>query len=305
MHAPRVSAVLCFPSPVLLLTHAHAQVVHHRGGVDQIMDVMSRHANNGDLLSAACGLLWKLAFADPSVRTSIINASGISHIMGGMNRHPAHSRLHYHACGALRHLLVDAPRQPSVSAQLASETEIDARGTKYGLPPIASGYCSGTTSDTRRVSSGRRQGAHQCSQIPVGAPPRMLLSSGATTCTGSGARTGNGLAAPVARPAITSSLRGASSDPHIRNSATNLGARGVHLSGALRPSTVSSVGKRQVEASEVRPIAREEVSLQALRLTLRSMMEHSNTALVQEYGCGTLLNLVARRLGVRTLLVGG
>ena len=42
--------------------------VRIRGGVDLILDAMARHEQIADLQSAACGLLWKIAFADPPVR---------------------------------------------------------------------------------------------------------------------------------------------------------------------------------------------------------------------------------------------
>ena len=104
--------------------------------------------------------------------------------------------------------------------------------------------------------------------MPVGAPPRMLLAGGQG-----------------------SKLRGVSSDPHLRNGGLSPAGPGA------RPSTVAGAmghgGQRRVEelGGTVRPAAREDVSVQALRLTLRSMADHPHMPLVQEYGCGTLYNL--------------
>ena len=234
--------------------HADAELVRIRDGVDLILDVMRRHESAADLQSAACGLLWKVAFADPDVRTSIVEAGGVAQIMGSMQRHAGHPRLHYNACGALRHLLVTAPRQFSVVSQLTP----GHASPNAALPPITAGSAAG-----RRTAPGRRRG--QLTNIPVGAPPRMLLAGGA------GARSG---------------LRGVSSDPHLRHSGVGV------LSPNARPATVSALPRRQEAVLETKPAAKEEVSLQAMRLTLRSMADHAETPLVQEYGCGTLYNLV-------------
>lgn len=110
--------------------HADAELIRIRGGVDLILDVMSRHEAAADLQSAACGLLWKIVFADTPVRETIVDAHGIAHIMGAMQRHSSHPRLHYNACGALRHLLVTAPRNFPISSQLMG------RGSAEALPPI-------------------------------------------------------------------------------------------------------------------------------------------------------------------------
>ena len=85
-------------------------------------------------------------------------------------------------------------------------------------------------------------------------------------------------------------MRGVSSDPYLRN--TSCASHGA--TPAVRPSTVAAapVTSRRQDLPDVKPAAREEVAAQALRLTLRSMDDHAGTPLVQEYGCGTLYNLV-------------
>ena len=45
-----------------------------------------------DLQSAACGLLWKLAFADEPVREVIVGRNGVALIMGAMQKHAGHPR---------------------------------------------------------------------------------------------------------------------------------------------------------------------------------------------------------------------
>lgn len=301
--------------------HADAELVRTRGGVDLILDNMARHEQVADLLglsptartsfplpvstlltctcgvyvqlcvcasillqvadlqSAACGLLWKIAFADPPVRELVVKAGGVALIMASMQRHTAHPRLGYNACGALRHLLVSAPRQPSVSSQLASGKGLHPSGGN--LPPItaSASYGGGRRPGQSRGGNSSR-GGYQFTNVPVGAPPRMVLAAGQSSRSG---------------------LRGASSDPHLRNP-------GVVGGGSVRPSTVAaSTGvprPRQPDLPEVKLVAREDVSTQALRLTLRSMADHGDAPLVQEYGCGTMFNLVlANPQGMRACIL--
>ena len=275
-------AVLCEQTMIALQyvlssdRHADAELIRSRGGVKLILDVMSSHETVGDLLSSACGLLWKLAFADPEVRVEADKANGIAIVMGAMQRHAGHPRLHYNACGALRHLLVTAPRNFPVSSQL-----VDLKAAQ--LPPIASG---------RGGYGGKRGGSRggiALTNVPIGAPPRMLLAGGV------GSRGG---------------LRGTNSDPHLRKSREG-GDSGRGGATSSRPATVAAIGEKQraKEASmePVKPAAREEVSVQALRLTLRSMADHSDTAQVQEYGCGTLYNLAlsSKEMNARIMQEGG
>ena len=49
---------------------------------------------------------------------------------------------------------------------------------------------------------------------------------------------------------------------------------------------------RREDLPEVAPAARATVQEQAVGLTVHSMREHAGQALVQEYGCGTLWNLM-------------
>ena len=245
---------------VLRALFGASQIIRIRHGVDLILDVMRQHQSHGDLQSAACGLIWKIAFADPDVRVNIAEANGIAQIMGAMQHHATHPRLHYNACGALRHLLVTAPRHLSDPSQLSMGHGhgLPGGGGGSALPPLRGG----------RSSGGTRSGTG-LSKIPVGAPPRMLLAGGSGVASRSG-------------------LRGVSSDPHLRNNPGGGGAGG----SPLRPSTVAGPSRPKPDLPEVKPVAREEVSTQALHLTLRSMADNPNTPLVQEYGCGTLYNLV-------------
>jgi len=112
--------------------------------------------------------------------------------------------------------------------------------------------------------------------MPHVAPPRMLL---ANHHGGANARS-------------SSQLRGVSSNPALHGRGLPEGGGGS-ASGMLRPATVatSGGGAARREEAEVRLAAKADVSLQALGLTLKSMITHQATALVQEYGCGTLYNL--------------
>ena len=63
-------------------------------------------------------------------------------------------------------------------------------------------------------------------------------------------------------------------------------------SGARSATTTANLtGRSSGPLEDVKPAANEEVSVQALRLTLQSMAAHPEMPLVQEYGCGTLYNL--------------
>ena len=79
-----------------------------------------------------------------------------------------------------------------------------------------------------------------------------------------------------------------------------------------RSATSPSPPKRDERQPDVTAATRQTVAEQGLSLTLRSMAEHLSQPLVQEYGCGTLWNLmmatpeikqrVAEEDGVRTVL---
>ena len=163
--------------------HADAELIRRRGGIEILLQCMELHHDIGDLQSAACGLLWKLAFADVPVREVIVENNGIALIMGSMQRHSAHPRLNYNACGALRHLLVSSPVKLSDASTIPGSRAHDS-----ALPPIAGGPRGG------RSSMGRRS-RDKLSNVPIGAPPRMLLAGG-----GSSSRSG---------------LRGVSSNPDL------------------------------------------------------------------------------------------
>jgi hypothetical protein len=259
--------------------HSDAELIRRRNGVAMILDCMGMHEGNADLQSAACGLLWKLAFADPPVREIIVKAEGIARIMGSMQHHTDHPRLHYNACGALRQVLVTAPKTFADASQIAGVSRAETQ-----LPPLT------PSGERRRPSqhggrSGSRGGVHP-SQMPMGAPPRMLLQGRGG---GSGSRSG---------------LRGVSSNPQLRQhnplDGTAGRAQGTPGGAGSRPATVALTSSRRAEreSEEVRPAAREDISTQALKLTLRSMIDHEHTVLVQEYGCGTLYNLSLAHPGV-------
>ena len=75
------------------------------GGVLLLLDIMRQHVDEAGLQSAACGLLWKLAFTDPQTRKIVVKKEGITLILQAMQSHLDHPRLQYNACGALRNLL--------------------------------------------------------------------------------------------------------------------------------------------------------------------------------------------------------
>jgi len=66
----------------------------------------------------------------------------------------------------------------------------------------------------------------------------------------------------------------------------------------------SSLQSRRERGDEphIKMAVKEDVSVDALRLTLKSMAAHEATALVQEYGCGTLFNVIVADPAMRTRL---
>ena len=86
------------------------------GGVLLLLEVMTRHGHEAGVQSAACGLLWKLAFTDPPTRQLVVQEGAVALVLQAMQRHLDHPRLQYNACGALRHLLVDGSRDFSVAS---------------------------------------------------------------------------------------------------------------------------------------------------------------------------------------------
>jgi hypothetical protein len=270
--------------------HSDAELVRYRGGVQLVLDAMARHEMVGELQSAACGLLWKLGFADPAVRDVVLQASGIPLIMGAMQRHPDHPRLHYNACGALRHLLVTAPRDFSKESQIAPGTR-----TEPTLPPIGSGSRVGGLGN--RASFGGAGGGKRGPNRGLPHDPRTLPMS---------------LSSSTSHPRLRGSaaMSGTRSDPRMAtvNNSTP-GPRTPMMTPASKQQTaaaglLSSAGRRATaDEGETRLAAREDVSVQALRLTLQSMDAHPQIALVQEYGCGTLFNIALANLAMRARIV--
>ena len=136
--------------------HPDAEIIRRRGGVELVLDAMAKHSESSELQSSACGLLWKLAFADPPMREVVIKNNGMAAIMGGMQRHTSHPRLQYNACGALRQMLVTAPRQFSKESQIAPGSRPEV------LPPI----------DARRAGRRPMRGLPHDPRTLCAPPPR-------------------------------------------------------------------------------------------------------------------------------------
>lgn len=242
--------------------HADASLLTKKGAVDIVLGAMYRHVDGPDLQSAACGFLWKLAFADSAVRDLVVSKDGLPLIMGAMQRYADHQRLHYNACGALRHILVTAPVTFSGPAQ------VQAGRRNHHLPPVAA-PAHGAGVGSRRNITGRRSGAGERLSVATSVAPRAVLDHSAR-----------------------GGLRGTTSNPDLPKHES-------HRHGSGRPSTVSHVqiSSRHADAVDSRPATKENVAIQAMKLTLRSMAAHAGAALVQEYGCGTLYNLAVSNPG--------
>ena len=148
--------------------HADAELIRRRGGSEIVLDCMERHPGAADLQSAACGLLWKLAFADEPVREVIVGRNGVALIMGAMQKHAAHPRLNYNACGALRHLLVSSP------VKLSDASTYRACERRVRRADRAAGAGSARAAATARAA---RAGS---SPHAYGRPAAMLLASGSS-----------------------------------------------------------------------------------------------------------------------------
>ena len=250
-------------------------VVRKNGGVLLLLDVMKQHEAEAGLQSAACGLLWKLAFTDPPTRKIVVKEGGIHRILQAMQKHLNHPRLQYNACGALRNLLVEGTREFSVASQIAA-----ARPGE--LPPVHGATREGHSADGGPRGRGRgRVGGGRSVSPTLGAPGRG----------------GKKMHHVRSLPA----LRGRPGDKH-----EDPARRGGRL------ESTSPTPPRRDELPDVTATTRVTVSEQGLSLTLKSMAEHADQPLVQEYGCGTLYNLmmanpeikqkVAEENGVRSVL---
>jgi len=241
--------------------HADAELIRRRGGIDHVLEAMTLHPEVSELQSSACGLLWKLGYADPPSRASVVKANGMAIIMAAMQRHTGHPRLHYNACGALRHLLVNEARAFSKESQIAAGQRPEP------LPPI----------DPRRGGRGGKRGLrgmpHDPRTLPMAIPP-LHPSNSHPRLTGGPARPGG----------------------HRSNPALTVppgGGQRVITPGVGRPATVATYPSRRgaMDEVEVQLTTKEHVSTQAMRLVLASMDAHVEAPLVQEYGCGTLYNI--------------
>ncbi|KAL1500213.1 hypothetical protein AB1Y20_012882 [Prymnesium parvum] len=240
-------------------------IVRKCGVVELVLDTMRTHEHTAAVQSAACGLLWKLAFVDEITRKLIVRDGGTHLIMHAMQQHLHFPRLQYNACGALRNLLVSDHRDFSVASQIrgVKSTELAP------LPPIGG-------------DSHRKPRVHGRTIVPV---PVQL---------------------PVAHPSLSSSKRaGALGGPrHVRSSPHLPQRQGLHRTldderlnasrsrGLPRSESMAPTAHRREELPEVKPAVTEPIIEQALKLTLQSMIEHHEKPLVQEYGCGTIWNLL-------------
>lgn len=174
-------------------------------------------------------------------------------------------RLQYNACGALRHLLVEAPRDFSISSQIFPTRPAAESGG--ALPPLSRGDGSGR--HHRPGSSHERE------------RPRATMTK-------------SGMRVSASNPALQqrySSVRDGA-QRRLHNAAKETG--GAPPRQTLRPvaTHTGSLSRRHEELADVKPAARENIMVQALALTVRSMREHPKKPLVQEYGCGTMYNIV-------------
>ena len=245
-------------------------VVRKNGGVLLLLDVMQQHEGEAGLQSAACGLLWTLAFTDPPTRKMVVKEGGIHRILQAMQRHLNHPRLQYNACGALRNLLVEGTREFSVASQIAAARPASCRP------------CTARRARATRLTAAGERGRR---------------AAGARLADAGRAGRGGGRCTTCARCRRCGRPADKHDDP------------------ARRPGRLESTSPtppKRDELPDVTATTRVTVSEQGLSLTLKSMAEHADQPLVQEYGCGTLYNLlvanpeikqkVAEENGVRSVL---
>jgi len=247
-------------------------IVRKCGGVQLVLDTMRQHEEVAALQNAACGLLWKLAFVDEQTRKVIVREGGTHLIMQAMQRHLDYPRLQYNACGALRNLLVSGNRDFSVAGQI--------KGVKpqelTPLPPIGS---EGGSARKPGKLAGRTS-----VPMPVQLPTSQL--SGPSKNRGTLLGGPRHVRSTPNLPPRRASNQGSRIDDAERYSGGSRG-RGMARVEALTPTP-----PRRDDLPDVVGAATEPILEQALTLTLQSMVEHIDKPLVQEYGCGTLWNLL-------------
>ena len=246
---------------------ADCTIVRKCGGVPLIHDTMRQHEDNAAVQNAACGLLWKLAFVDENTRKVIVREGGTHLIMQAMQRHLDYPRLQYNACGALRNLLVSGNRDFSVAGQIRGVKPVELTP----LPPIGS-------------ESARKQGKlNGRTSVPMPVQLPSQLSGGARRGLPGGPR--HVRSTPNLQTQRSSGVGRTSIDDAQRYS----GSRGR---GMIRSESMTPTPPRRDDLPDVMAAASEPILEQALSLTLHSMIEHVDKPLVQEYGCGTLWNLL-------------
>jgi len=256
------------------------------GGLQLILSTMSDHPDKSGLQAAACGLLWKVAFTDPASRNIVAKENGIQLILLAMQAHLLVPRLQYNACGALRNLLVKNSQEFSVSSQIAGSRPDE-------LPPLSgSGATAASPADASSRSPPNRRAVPRVGGVRAVVPG------------GGGVRQGVGPYRSDRSPpsgSYRSKMPGSRGMMSTSRSLPQLGGRtrtadeprAASRGGHSRHENVSpSPPRRPAATPEVIPAPRDGVLEQALNLTLRSMSEHAEQSLVQEYGCGTLWNLM-------------
>lgn len=197
---------------------------------------------------------------DETTRRAVVHAGGVHFIMKAMTKHLDYPRLQYNACGALRNLLVSGSRDFSVASQIKAKPA----DLPQPLPPIP-----------RNPSRSAGLSGRTSVPMPVQLPPATSAKARAALLGG------------PRHIRSTSSLPRTNVRTQEDPAAAGFGRRSVRPESAVVP-----VPPRRDDMPDVLADAQESVLEQALSLTISSMKEHAETPLVQEYGCGTLMNLL-------------
>ena len=251
-----------------------------------LLEAMRMYSSKPVLQEQACIALQSILSGDSKAECAAVRRhGGVELILDVMRQHEEAGELQSAACGLLWKLSVtDAPTRKLVVKDGGVQLVLAGMTRHLAHPRMQYNACGAL----RNLVVDNAQNFSVASQIagaranelpPLHDAPRVRTKATPSHRTPK-ARTKGGPLRPV-RSLPT--LRRAERAGHDEAAAGRRPAR---------PDSMNPSPPRRDDLPEVAPAARATVQEQAVALTLHSMREHAGQALVQEYGCGTLWNLM-------------
>eukprot|EP00967_Tisochrysis_lutea_P148372 scaffold283362_cov35-Tisochrysis_lutea.AAC.1 len=269
-----------------------------------LIDSIRAHMEKPALVEQACTAIASTLAGDaftPPFRdncVALVEAGGIATIAAAMREHAASAPLQAAACALLWKLALTEPscREP-ILAEGGVELVMKAMSAHLTHARLQYNACGALrqllVNNVQAHSAGSSISPMRKAELPplVQDGSRRKLSAGGAPALhqGGGATVGG----KGSRPAPLKGVRSNRSLPNLAPIVTS-------PSGRL-PTTIPSPPPRMDEA--VTAAAPTDILEQALGLTFRSMDEQEGQPLVQEYGCGTLRNLVMASPELKSMVV--